>query len=109
MRRLLVDKTDELDPGFGFDAFLLEASWCEPLGAAQDSLVDEPRGEREVAELVDRLTVKLGADKVRRPVARGSHLPERASGWVGVARPLAAWRAQRAIQLRAMDAALRSQ
>jgi protein ImuB len=73
-----------MDPGFGFDAFALEASWCEPLGAAQDSLVDEPRGERQVAELVDRLTVKLGADKVRRPVARGSHVPERASGWVGV-------------------------
>ncbi len=85
LQRLLADKTEELDPGFGFDAFLLEASWCEPLGAAQDSLVDEPRGEREVAELVDRLSVKLGADKVRRPVARGSHLPERASGWVGVA------------------------
>ena len=84
LRRLLVDKTDELDPGFGFDAFLLEASWCESLGAAQESLVEEPRGERAVAELVDRLTVKLGADKVRRPVARGSHLPERASGWVGV-------------------------
>jgi len=85
LRRLLVDRTDELDPGFGFDAFLLEASWCEPLGAAQDSLIEEPRGEREVAELVDRLSVRLGADKVRRPVARGSHWPERASGWVGVA------------------------
>ncbi|MBA3729944.1 MAG: DNA polymerase Y family protein [Sphingomonas sp.] len=85
LRRLLVDRTDELDPGFGFDAFLLEASWCEPLGAAQDSLVEEPRGEREVAELVDRLSVKLGADKVRCPVARGSHWPERASGWVEVA------------------------
>jgi protein ImuB len=84
LRRLLVDKTGELDPGFGFDAFLLEASWCEPLGAAQDSLVEEPRGERQVAELVDRLTVKLGADTVRRPVARGSHMPERASGWAGI-------------------------
>jgi protein ImuB len=81
---LLADKTGELDPGFGFDAFLLEASWCEPLGAAQDSLVDEPRGERQVAELVDRLSVRLGADRVRRPVARGSPIPERASGWVGV-------------------------
>ena len=84
VRRLLADRTGELDPGFGFDAFLLEASWCEPLGAAQDSLVEEPRGERQVAELVDRLTVKLGAGRVRRPVARGSHVPERASGWVGV-------------------------
>ena len=84
LRRLLVERTGELDPGFGFDAFLLEASWCEPLGAVQDSLVEHPRGERQVAELVDRLTVKLGADKVRRPVARGSHLPERASGWAGL-------------------------
>jgi protein ImuB len=84
LRRLLVDRTGEMDPGFGFDAFLLEASWCEPLGAAQDNLIDEPRGEREVAELIDRLSVKLGADKVRRPIARGSHLPERASGWVGI-------------------------
>ena len=84
LRRLLVDRTGELDPGFGFDAFLLEASWCEPLGAAQDNLIDEPRGEREVAELIDRLSVKLGADKVRRPITRGSHLPERARGWVGI-------------------------
>jgi protein ImuB len=95
LRRLLIDRTDELDPGFGFDAFLLEASWCEPLGAAQDSLVDEPRGERQVAELVDRLSVRLGADRVRRPVARGSHLPERASGWVGVEDLVPSLRAQR--------------
>ena len=95
LQRLLADKTGELDAGFGFDAFLLEASWCEPLGAAQDSLVDEPRGERQVAELVDRLTVKLGADKVRRPVARGSHVPERASGWVGVEDSLPSLRAPR--------------
>jgi len=79
--RLMADKAGELDPGYGFDAFALEASWCEPLGAAQDSLVDEPKGEREVARLVDRLSVKLGAGKVRRPQQRASHVPERASGW----------------------------
>ena len=39
------------------------------------------RAEREVARLVDRLTVKLGSDKVRRPQPHESHLPERASGW----------------------------
>ena len=101
LKRLLVDRTGELDPGFGFDAFLLEASWCEPLGGCQQSLVDEPRGERQVAELVDRLTVKLGADKVRRPVARGSHVPERASGWVDVEEspPLRGQRSNPAAQL----------
>jgi protein ImuB len=79
--RLFADKAAALDPGFGFDAFTLEASWAEPLGAAQQSLVEEPSGERDVARLVDRLTVKLGRERVRRPVARESHLPERASGW----------------------------
>ena len=51
------------------------------LASAQDSLVGEPSGEREVARLVDRLSVKLGPDKVRRPQPNESHLPERASGW----------------------------
>jgi protein ImuB len=71
-----------LDPEFGFDAFALVADWTEDLGAAQESLVEEPSGEREVARLVDRLTVKLGPRRVRRPCAQESHLPERASGWV---------------------------
>ena len=79
--RLLKDKTDTLDPGFGFDAFALEASWFEPLDSAQDGLIGGPPPALEVARLVDRLSVKLGADKVRRPVAQASHVPERASGW----------------------------
>jgi protein ImuB len=79
--RLLKDKTDAMDPGFGFDAFTLEASWAEALDSAQDGLVEGPPPALEVARLVDRLTVKLGADKVRRPVARESHVPERSSGW----------------------------
>ena len=82
LQRLLKDKAATLDPGFGFDAFVLTASWCEPLGAAQDSLVEEPDSAGEVARLVDRLSVKLGAGKVRRPAPVESHLPERASGWV---------------------------
>jgi len=79
--RLLADKTDTLDPGFGFDAFALEACWCEPLDPAQDGLVGGAPAALEVARLVDRLSVKLGTDKVRRPQARASHVPERASGW----------------------------
>ena len=81
LQRLLADKAAALDPEFGFDAFALEADWSEALGAAQDSLVEEPSSERDLARLVDRLTVKLGTRAVRRPEARESHLPERASGW----------------------------
>jgi protein ImuB len=82
LARLLADKGAMLDPEFGFDAFALQADWTEELGAAQESLVDEPSGEHELARLVDRLTVKLGARAVRRPQTHESHLPERASGWV---------------------------
>lgn len=82
LTRLLNDKAAALNPEFGFDAFALTAEWTEPLGAAQDSLVEEPGGERDITRLIDRLTVKLGPRAVRRPSPRQSHLPERASGWV---------------------------
>jgi protein ImuB len=82
LQRLLADKAAALDPEFGFDAFALTAEGTEELGAAQDSLVEEPSRERDLARLVDRLTVKLGPRAVRRPQAHASHLPERASGWV---------------------------
>ena len=85
-QRLLADKAAALDPEFGFDAFALTADWTEDLGAAQESLVEEPSGERELARLVDRLTVKLGPRAVRRPQPQESHLPERASGWVSCPR-----------------------
>jgi protein ImuB len=82
LQRLLADKAAALDPEFGFDAFALTAEWTEELGAAQDSLVEEPSSERELARLIDRLTVKLGPSRVRRPQPEESHLPERASGWI---------------------------
>jgi protein ImuB len=81
-KRLLADKAASLDPGFGFDGFVLEAAWTEPLGAEQGGLIEAPPGSREVALLVDRLGARLGPGRVRRPVARASHVPERASGWV---------------------------
>ncbi|MEO5612774.1 MAG: DNA polymerase Y family protein [Sphingomicrobium sp.] len=82
LHRLLADHAAALDPGFGFDAFALEAEWTESLGGEQESLVEEPSGMRDVARLVDRLCVKLGPERVQRPVRRESHLPELASGWV---------------------------
>ena len=74
-----------MNPEFGFDAFALTADWTEPLGAAQDSLVEEPGGERDVARLVDRLTVKLGPDAVRRPP--GAKPCARAGEWVELLSP----------------------
>ena len=70
-----------LDPGFGIDAFALEARWWERLGSAQAALSGDEGGEIAVAALIDRLSVRLGPAKVRRPVRQESHLPERAAGW----------------------------
>ena len=81
LERLLADKAGAIDPGFGFDAFALVADWTEDLGAAQDSLVEEPTRTRDLARLIDRLTVKLGPRAVRKPKPFESHLPERACGW----------------------------
>ncbi len=79
--RLLAEKVAGLDPGFGFDGVALTARWCEPLDPAQDALLGEPPRELELARLIDRLVARLGAERVRRPVRRESHLPELASGW----------------------------
>ncbi|MEO6255403.1 MAG: DUF6504 family protein [Sphingomicrobium sp.] len=81
LQRLLADQVGALDAEYGFDGFGLEASWTEPLGGAQESLVEEPSGTRDIARLIDRLSVKLGPERVRRPRPRESHLPEVASGW----------------------------
>jgi protein ImuB len=98
LQRLLSEKTATLDPEFGFDAFALTAEWTEDLGAAQESLVEEPSGEGELARLVDRLTVKLGPRRVRRPHPVESHLPERSCKWIPAlskAEPVEAPRARR--------------
>jgi protein ImuB len=87
--RLLSEKLQHIDPGFGFDAFALTAAWCEPLDASQDALIGEPPLELELARLIDRLVARLGRERVRRPSAHESHLPERASGWAeGLSPPL---------------------
>ena len=83
LQRLLADKAAALDPGFGFDAFALEAELGREPGAAQDSLVEEPSGEREVARLVDRLTSSSGPSEVRRPQATKAICPSGRAGGCG--------------------------
>lgn len=90
LQRLLAQVLERqgLDPGFGIDAFALEVRWWERLHSAQGALTGEEAGETAVAALIDRLSVRLGPAKVRRPVRQESHLPERAAGWAeGISSP----------------------
>ena len=78
--RLLNGKLDGIDPGFGFDLLTLEAKVVEPLAVHQDHLDGARRASEDVAALLDRLTAKLGPEKITWSAWVQSHLPERAEG-----------------------------
>ncbi|TCJ39310.1 DNA polymerase Y family protein [Parafrankia sp. BMG5.11] len=80
--RLFAAKLDDIDAGFGIETVRLRASWTEPLALAQSDIeaAAEVQGT-SLAACIDRLTVRLGPDAVRRPVAYTSHVPERAQRW----------------------------
>lgn len=75
--RLLTGKLDGIDPGFGFDLLTLEALRAEPLALHQDTLEGRRDASADVAALLDRLTAKLGPDKVTWSAWCQSHVPER--------------------------------
>lgn len=69
---------DPLDPGFGYDSIMLTVRVTEPLAALQPDFESEPRTQIALAELIDRLSTRLGPGAVRRLVPRDSHIPEQA-------------------------------
>jgi len=75
-------KLDDVDAGFGIEMARLRAAWTEPLALAQDDF-DTPaeRHGTSLAACIDRLSVRLGAEVVRRPAPHASHVPERAQRW----------------------------
>jgi protein ImuB len=82
MLRLFAARLDDIDAGFGIEMLRLRASWAEPLALAQGDIeaAAESHGT-SLAACVDRLTVRLGAKAVSRPVPFASHIPERAQRW----------------------------
>jgi protein ImuB len=80
--RLFAARLDDVEAGFGIEMVQLRASWSEPLALSQADLdaAAESHGTA-LAACIDRLSVRLGPGAVTRPVARASHIPERAQGW----------------------------
>jgi protein ImuB len=80
--RLFAARLDDIDAGFGIELARLSAPWCEPLALAQKDFeaAAEAHGT-SLAACIDRLSVRLGAEAVRRPMPRASHVPERAQCW----------------------------
>jgi protein ImuB len=89
--RLFGARLDDVEAGFGIEMVQLRASWSEPLALSQSDLdaAAENHGT-SLAACIDRLTVRLGAKAVTRPVAHASHIPERAQGWKPPLEPVSA-------------------
>jgi protein ImuB len=87
--KLLHPKLETVDPGFGVESVSIAAYEVEPVGGRQVSLEAglSAAVEDGLAPLVDRLTNRLGPERVWRAVPNESHVPELA---VAKARPLGA-------------------
>jgi len=71
---------DALDAGFGIDCLRLACLAAEPLAPAQATIAraEEAEQERALADLVDRLSARLGTRAVTRRALLDAHLPEQA-------------------------------
>jgi protein ImuB len=81
LAKLLGERLVLVDPGFGIEGATLTASWIEALTEKQivGAHVARPGESAEVGDLVDKLRIKLGAERVFRVVPAESDIPERAT------------------------------
>ncbi len=85
--RLFDGKLERLNPGFGFDLITLDASVVEHIELVQTRIEGGSDEGTELARLIDRLSAKFGADHIRRPAPRDSHIPERREDWQAAMAP----------------------
>jgi protein ImuB len=91
--RLVGERLETVDPGFGIDEMMLIAARVEPLRERQAEAVAsleaaETRDASALAPLVDRLGVRLGAGRVFRVAPVESRVPERSVKRVPALAPL---------------------
>lgn len=93
MASLFADRLERLssgiDAGFGIEKMVLAASQTSPLRAPQTAMGLHGRrlarpSASALGPLIDRLVGRLGAQRVVRPVAHDSYIPERALAYVSV-------------------------
>lgn len=77
LTRLLCDKIETIEPGFGIEVMTLAATAAEPLDGKQtiNSLVEET--EADVSDLVDTLMNRVGERAIYRLAPVASDVPER--------------------------------
>ncbi len=77
LTRLLCDKIETVDPGFGIEIMRLAATLAEPLAQRQmvSSLTEEP--EADITGLIDTLANRVGEKRLYRFAPVASDVPER--------------------------------
>jgi protein ImuB len=77
LNRLLCDKIETIDPGFGIELMTLTATLAEPLPDKQvaSALIEEP--EPDISGLIDVLSNRLGAKRLYRAAPVETDVPER--------------------------------
>ncbi len=77
LTRLLTDKIETIDPGFGIEQIRLAATAAEPLRAKQtiSSLAEPP--EPDVSDVIDILANRVGEERLYRFAPVQSDVPER--------------------------------
>jgi protein ImuB len=88
--RLLKDKVEVIDMGFGVDLMALAALATERLSLTQTSLTETDKTLGPEV-LIDALANRLGIRAVRRLVPKASHMPERAQSLRSAFAGLPAW------------------
>lgn len=81
LSRLLCDKIETVDPGFGIDVMTLTATLAEPLVPRQLGASFAGAPKPEIGSLVDILANRLGSAAIDRPKPSPSDLPERSVEW----------------------------
>jgi len=76
--KLMTPKIEAIDPGFGVEVVTIIAAEVEPLSGRQGKLegAAQPGVEDGLSPLIDRLTNRLGEDRVWRAAPVESHVPE---------------------------------
>ena len=75
--RLLCDRIETVDPGFGIEAMELVATLAEPLSARQAATLLAGEAEADIAGLVDLIANRIGARRLYRLAPVESDVPER--------------------------------
>jgi protein ImuB len=77
LTRLLCDKIEKIDPGFGIERLQLAAVAAESLMPKQtlSSLIEEPEGD--IGDLIDTLSNRIGEKRLYRFAPMASDVPER--------------------------------